>query len=516
MNRINNQISRRDFLKLAGMLPLSFAAPRLINSLMPTEQSGIVQNVIVVVFDAFSAYDISLYGYQRETTPNIARWAERAVVYHNHHAGGNFTTPGTASLLTGTFPWTHRALGYYDTVDDSFINKNIFAAFQNHYRLAYTHNPVANRFLSQFSGEMEDHVPLGKLFLTNDDFIYTLFGKDEDTASVSWVRAMKTKEEGYAYSLFLARLYEKQRERMIAELRSQFPGGVPHIATDDYFLLEDGIAWLGDTLSTLPQPFMGYFHFWPPHDPYNTNREFFGHFDGDGFWPATKPVDLFSKKEDAMIEFLLRKRTNYDEYILYVDQEFGRLMDRLDASGVLENAWVVLTSDHGEMFERGILGHWTPVLYEPVIHVPLMILEPGKKRRQDIYENTSAVDVLPTLLHVTGQEPAVWSEGVVLPPFTEAYNSERNLYAVQSLDGERYLPITVATTALIKGQYKLMYFFGYEKLGAGNERVELYDIKNDPEELNDLASTKRETTADLLNELKQKLAEKNKPYLTAS
>ena len=272
---MRNQISRRDFLKLAGMLPFSFAAPRLISSLKPTEQSRKVQNVIVIVFDAFSAHDISLYGYQRETTPNIARWAERAVVYHNHHAGGNFTTPGTASLLTGTFPWTHRALGYYDTVEDLFVKKNIFSAFQNYYRLAYTHNPVANRFLNQFSAEMEDHIPLGKLFLTNDNFIYTLFGKDEDTASVSWVRAMKVVEEGYAYSLFLSRLYEKQREKRITELRPQFPRGVPHIATDDYFLLEDAIDWLSDTLSNLPQPFLGYFHFWPPHAPYNTASNVF-------------------------------------------------------------------------------------------------------------------------------------------------------------------------------------------------------------------------------------------------
>ena len=57
-----------------------------------------------------------------------------------------------------------------------------------------------------------------------------------------------------------------------------------------------------------------------------------------------------------------------------------------------------------------------------------------------------------------------------------------------------------------------MYFIGYSELGAEGERIELYDIKNDPEELNDLSSSKRETTTDLLNELKQKLAEVNQPY----
>ena len=57
-----------------------------------------------------------------------------------------------------------------------------------------------------------------------------------------------------------------------------------------------------------------------------------------------------------------------------------------------------------------------------------------------------------------------------------------------------------------------MYFFGYEELD-GDEHSELYDLKNDPEELNDLSSLKRETTAELLNELKQKLAEVNEPYM---
>ncbi len=121
--------------------------------------------------------------------------------------------------------------------------------------------------------------PPGKLFLTNDDFIYSLFGKDEDTANVSWIRAIKRKEEGYAYSLFLAQIYEKLREKGYFGLGSQFPGGIPHIAADDYFLLEDAIDWLEDTLSALPQPFMGYFHFMPPHGPYLTNKKYYDYFE---------------------------------------------------------------------------------------------------------------------------------------------------------------------------------------------------------------------------------------------
>jgi arylsulfatase A-like enzyme len=505
-------ITRRDFLKLAGLLPLSMAAPKIVNSL-PVRQNGKAQNVIVLVFDAFSAHNINLYGYQRETAPNITRWAERAVVYHNHHAGGNFTTPGTASLLTGTLPWTHRALGYFDTVDSNFENKNIFSAFPNHYRLAYTHNPVANRFLSQFSDSIDDLTPQGKLLLANDEFLYSLFGNDEDIANVSWIRAIKRREEGYAYSLFLARLYEKQRERAIADLRSQFPAGIPHIATDDYFLLEDAINWLGEKIGTVPQPFMGYFHLMPPHGPYLTNQKNYDYFKGDGFTPIFKARNLFADKKNRDFGDLLRMRTNYDEFIRYVDQEFGRVMDAFDSAGLLENSWVILTSDHGEMFERGIRGHWTPVLYQPVINIPLMIFEPGQHNRRDIYANTSAVDLLPTLLHVTELEPAIWTEGRVLPPFVEDFKMDRDIYVVQSLHGEPYLPLTAVTTTLIKERYKLMYFLGYDELGSEGARVELYDLENDPDELNELSSTKPETTAELLNEVKKKLAEVNEPYL---
>ena len=507
---MKNQISRRDFLKLAGTLPISIAVHKFIKSL---GQQPKQQNIVVIVFDALSAYNISFYGYQRETMPNLARLSERAVVYHNHYAGGNFTTPGTASLLTGTLPWTHRAFDLYGKVDDLFIEKNIFTAFPDHYRLAYTHNPVANTLLEQVSTKMDEHVPLENLLLTNDDIVTALFSKDESIATVSFTRAMKNKEEGFSYSLFLSRILRALREQRVSDLRSQFPGGIPSIAGDNYFLLEDAISWLGDTLQSLSEPFMGYFHFMPPHGPYHTHKNYFGHFDGDGYRAPYKPLDLFSREGSDALEKLSKKRANYDEFILYLDREFGRFMKRMEDSGILENTWVVLTSDHGELFERGIAGHLTSVLYEPVIRVPLLIFEPGRKTRMDIYSRTSAIDVLPTLLHVTNQNPANWSEGIVLPPYNPMKEPNRNMYVVQSRKNRATSPLTTATIALLKEQYKLTYFFGYPELGPDGERIELYDLENDPEELNDLSSSKPDTTSELLNEIKKKLAEVNEPYL---
>jgi len=526
---MNNQITRRDFLKLAGLLPVSVVAPRFLGPLdaLGGTQSN-PQNVIVVVFDAWSAYHISLYGYQRETTPNIAKLADRAVVYHNHYAGGNFTTPGTASILTGALPWFHRAFQPGGKVDEAFVEKNFFSAFESHYRITYSHNLWANILLRQFKDNLESYIPKGRYFLTEEDadakrgnflsssnIIQALFGNDEDIALVSWIRAMEKQQEGYAYSLFLSPLYAEYKnwyqETRFAEQKALFPRGIPR---DDYdnFLLEQAIDGIGGLLVAAPQPFMGYFHFWPPHAPYNTHRDFVGRFSDDGLEAPLKPLDLFGDNGPKT-----KNRTEYDEYILYVDREFGRFYDHLEENGLLENTWIVLTSDHGELFERGIEGHRTPVLYEPVVRVPLVIFEPGRGARTDIYANTSAVDLLPTLLHVTGQKPIDWTEGVALPPFaSDETVRDRSVFVVQAEKSEQFGPLTIATLAIRNGDYKLMYFFGYEELGAGGERIELYNIKDDPEELNNLYDAEKVIGQELLNELKAKLKEMNAPYLSPS
>lgn len=522
---MTNQFTRRDFLKLAGILPISITAPRILNTF---ESLGRVQNkpqnVLVIVFDTWSSYHVSLYGYPRETMPNLAKLTERAVVYHNHYAGGNFTTPGTASLLTGVHPWTHRAFQPGGKVVESLISKNIFSAFDNFYRVSYSHNLWANLLIRQFRGDLDEYIPKRKYFLTrerraedqrffldSDSIIPTLFGNDEDLALVSWLRTFEKNETGSAYSLFLSPLYEQYRknyyENQFADIEAFFPRGIPK---DDYdiFTLEHAIDSIGNLLTTTPQPFMGYFHFWPPHAPYNTHKEFVGRFLDDDYVTTPKPLDLFGDDGPKS-----KHRMEYDEYILYVDREFARFYNKLESSGLLENTWVILTSDHGEMFERGIEGHRTPVLYEPVVRVPLIIFEPGRESRLDIHANTSAVDILPTLLHVTGQASLEWTEGSVLPPYRPIQtDSDRSVFIVHADKNEKYSPLKVATVAMIKGDYKIMYFIGYKELGEDRQRIELYNIKEDPEELNNLLEIELEIGNEMLDELKMKLDKMNAPY----
>jgi arylsulfatase A-like enzyme len=502
-------VTRRDFLKLVGLFPLSVSVPKLVNKI---DLRGDRPNVIIVVFDALSAYHTSLNGYQRNTMPNLTNLAERAVVYHRHYAGGNFTSPGTATLLTGTLPWRHRAFNHSGTVDQAYISRNIFRAFQEYTQVTYTHNPWAGYILNQFHQDIDELIPVEKLLLTEDYFIQKVFEKDEDTASVGWNRTIKTRDEGYAYSLFLSRIYRQIRDKQIEKFFPSYPRGVPHNNIDNYFLLEDAVDFIGDRLAISSQPFLGYFHFLPPHDPYNTHQEFYGRFGSDGLKIFPKPVHILTE-HTFPFHRVIRDRMEYDEYILYADRELGRFFQILERNGLLENTWIILTSDHGELFERGIIGHNTALLYEPVIRIPLVIFEPGRQSRLDVRVPTSATDLLPTLLKVTGQSPSDWSEGKILPPYDapSSAHEDRSIYALEAKKNEKFAPLSIATTAMIKGGYKLLYFSGYREL-AGKEKVELYDVENDPEEMDNLYSKKTATAKELLHELKVKLAAENEPF----
>ncbi len=508
---MKNQINRRDFLKLASLLPLGMAAPRLMRTLGYSSQQEQAKNVIIIVFDAWSANNVSLYGYPRNTTPNIDRLAARAIRYHNHFAGGSFTTPGTASLLTGVLPWTHRAFDYKGGVSKPYITRNFFSAFQNHYKLAYTHNSWAYTILRQFRRDIDELIPREQLMIPSvDTFATRLFSSDNDEAAVSWERYSNITDDGNAYSLFLARPIREMQEKKINEIKPLFPRGIPTSLTDIGFTLEQARNYIVDRLVSAPKPFAGYFHFLPPHSPYNTSKEFFNAFISDGFEPIPKPLDIFGKQGKLNSQ---GTRRQYDEFVLYCDDEFGKLYDALEKSGLLENTWLVLTSDHGEMFERGIEGHSSETLYQPVTRVPLMIFEPRRIQGMDIHDYTSAIDILPTLTHVTHQPIPEWSEGVILPPFAPTSKiSDRHIYNLMAADNRKYEPFTVASFIAVRDDFKLHYYFGYSQT-PGSGLVHLYNINSDPEEMNDLASIKPETTGELLNELKTKLNQVNEPYL---
>jgi arylsulfatase A-like enzyme len=506
--KLPQPISRREFLKIASLLPLGLSIPPSSFKRTTARQDAAQKNILIVVYDALSAHNVSLYGYPRQTMPNLERLAERAVVYHNHLAGGNFTTPGTASMLTGVYPWTHRAFTLNETVADRFLSQNLFHAFPDHHRLAYTHNPFAQKLLAHLRDDIDDLIEPERLFFYANRFLSAFFRADDDAAYLSWARAFEQSQENRTYSLFLAPFLNlalgKYQRAKFSEYEPQFPRGIP-FARGNYFLLEHATDYLSALLENSPRPFLGYFHFLPPHTPYSTRRDFFRRFKDDGYQPPDKPRHLLSENEPQ--ERINSLRLQYDEYLLYVDHEFGRLYNFLERSGLLENTWLIFTSDHGEMFERATLQHTTLTMYQPVIQVPLIVFEPGRENRSDIYLPTSGVDLLPTLLHLSGVQVPDWVEGVVLPPFASQDSlNGRDLYSMQIKKNRKFAPLEHGSLVLVRDFNKLVYYFGYPELQqSGGEMIELYDLQNDPQELRDLSGERKTLASDLLERLKLKL-----------
>jgi membrane-anchored protein YejM (alkaline phosphatase superfamily) len=305
----------------------------------PQKQDGQTRpNVLLLLFDTFSAPHASLYGYLRETTPNLSRFAERATVFHQHYSAGNFTTPGTASLLTGTYPWTHRAFNIKGTIGENFVKQNLFSAFDkdSYYRTAYTHSSLAIIFLNQFADDIDYIKPLVDLFLSNEVFADQLFLNDLNTAAFSETLSLP-KDGRLPTSLFMSLLNESkdavQEKQLLEKYGELFPRGLPSADEEGrVFILEHAIDWLINQTNQAPKPYMLYAHLLPPHEPYRPRIEFTDLFH-DEWLPVLKNQHYFA--EGLAQAALNQRRRTYDHYLAYVDSEFGRLYQTMLENGTL-------------------------------------------------------------------------------------------------------------------------------------------------------------------------------------
>ncbi len=499
-------INRRNFLKIGSALSGALAVSRLARGLSaPASQPSI----LIFVFDAMSAKNLSLYGYRRKTTPNLERFAQRATVFHQHYAAGNFTTPGTASLLTGLYPWTHRAINESGLIARKQAEHNLFHVLgREYYRLAFSQNIYPNYFFGQFKPDIEQVLsPAAFSFLGG--IAADQFGRDlvdSHRAFDDFLFQDNTPPASLVFGLI-------ERLQLHAAVSAARRHGLPVASTSNYpifFDLKRVFDGILSTIERLPAPSAAYFHLWSPHAPYQPARRFRGLF-RDGWAPEPKPYHSFSDSPLHYTEEIAKAdRQAYDEYIANVDAEFGRVLDFLTATKRLDNTYVVVTSDHGEMFERGVEGHLTRLLFEPVIQVPLLISSPGQGSRRDVAVPTSAVDLLPTLAYATGRGLPTWCEGTLLPGFGGTPEPERSIFVVEAKHNSAFAPLSNASFALRKGRYKLTYYIGFRTRVRQQEGVfELYDIENDPEELSDLYPKAPAVFNDLKAELLAKVDAEN-------
>jgi len=510
------KISRRDFLKLIALSSAGMAASAAypyMGSLH--QQSSGRPNILIFVLDAMSARHLSLYGYQRETTPNLTKFASRANIYHTHYSTANFTSSGTATLLSGLHPWNHRAINLAGIVRRDLVDHNIFRLIgDEYYKVAFSQNTSADLLLKQYQMDLDIHIPPTSFsYKTMRPMFSPFFSSDQVATYYAYDEFLSFNYRLFnplPGSLFLGSLglFYKRSTLNLEDPSDEYPFGIPsnvfnYFYNDEVFA---GVTKIVQSSISPVCPVFCYFHLFSPHAPYCPHKDFVGIF--PEIKVPFKPPHKLSYTRFSP-ETLYKTREHYDEYIANVDAEFGKILDTLERAGILDNSYTVITSDHGESFERGEFGHGTALLYDPVIHIPLLISAPGQKERLNVFSPTSSADILPTLLSLAGKDIPGGLERRILPGLGGQEDFQRSIFAIEAKENSAFQPLTKATITLMKEGKKLIYYTGYPQYP---EAFELYDLAEDIEESRDLFSEDTVTAAHMTEEILDVLARANRPF----
>ena len=279
---------------------------------------------------------------------------------------------------------------------------------------------------------------------------------------------------------------------------------VPEELTAERWVTDESLAFIRDQLVRRPdQPFFLHASYFPPHHPYRPIAKYAKMYDPAAMalppnWSPVAPRGGMGAAGQLSADDVRRFRAHYFGFVTQLDAEIGRLLGGLEALGVAGNTIVLFMSDHGDMLgEHGRM--YKGVMFEGSARVPFMVRWPGVTSPRQEGALISHADVVPTLLRAVGlPDDALGCElpGCDLEPLLRQGSSadwqERSIYA------EYLTPWPYGHLMLRRGPYKLI-----RSREDGQERQALYDVANDPWELNDLAddAKHRATVAALSREL---------------
>jgi arylsulfatase A-like enzyme len=330
--------------------------------------AGVAPNVLLLILDTVRAASMGLYGYEHDTSPNLARMAAEGVRFDWAFAPSPWTLPSHATFFTGR--WPHELSADWATPLDR-RDATVAEAFS---RAGY----ATGGFAANYSYLMRES-GLARGFHRWQPFPVSLAEVIASSSVGQWI----------ATSRPLRRLVGSQ----------EVLGRKSAHAVHGEFL-----GWLDD----LPagRPFFAVLNYYDAHEPYLPPIPFRDRF-GQGLLPfhpntyfAPRYVLLAPGERRSLSgEGRAAQQAAYDGAIAYLDSEIARLLGDLAQRGILDRTIVVVTSDHGEgMGEKDRFVHGTD-LYSPTVRVPLLIRFPARiPLGQVVEEPVSLRDLAATLV----------------------------------------------------------------------------------------------------------------------
>ncbi|HTX05981.1 MAG TPA: sulfatase-like hydrolase/transferase [Steroidobacteraceae bacterium] len=428
-------------------------------------------NIVLLTIDALSAPHMSLYGYARPTTPKLAQFARAAVTFDRAYANGNYTTPGIASIITGTLPWTNRALQLPVWPLTRTRVTSLPAVLERAgYRTGYVStNPIAGAAKQGFGG-------------------YFQFSSTDRTGHVTLCADSLSR-----YLRYVCAASELSPLQELDDFATYFQHSPDNLEHDPRLATQPALHWLATVKRD--KPIFLWVHLFPPHSPYAAPPPWLGRFDPsslDRSAASTQPswAWLLSQLPNAQVRTLMAR---YDESVAYADFYAGDFLARvLELLG--PNTAIVVTADHGESFTHGYGAHTGPGLYDEIIHIPLILKLPGETAGKRCATPVQQVDIAPTLAALAAvAAPADWAGQSLLDACAGRQAGEpapeRPIFSMNFEQNPRFAALKTGSVAVIRGRWKLIHYMGalhYPYMPALHD--ELYDLITDPGEQHNLAA----------------------------
>jgi len=454
---------------------------------------------------------MSVYGYGRETTPNLTALSHDGILFENAHANANWTLPSHVSIFTGLYPFIHKI-----TRDDgSYLNLFLLLLPE-----VLQKNGYETYF---FAPKQEANIPPIHVYnrgIAHWDDMYWDYRQNEKTYLLKALKQLDDNSKNnkktfifyHTYACHGPYLIENQpllyTDNKIPSLPLKDVEVFNKVLTDDYYnyLLKilPGAIKNGDFRSA-PKKIETFLYQLQHASNLNEAKQIYMDAWENKFWGETIFSDYqenfryWNKINTKKIEDVLYIQALYDQRIHTMDTElFATLREVRSTASWSNNTIIIITADHGEEFmDHGYLSHKT--LYESNVHIPFIALIPGMTKKT-INEHIQSVDMTPTILDLVGIQNSFSFDGISLVPLLYGGSlGDRLILAEGQPDAQPDL-LTIR-----EGDWKLFVHKNPDKTFLP---YELYDTKSDPgEHINVLVSNidKAKQMIQKYNELKENL-----------